>query len=152
MNLFQTLPKKKGNEKTIIHFMKPVLAEYQRQMELSQKKKIANIPYEYIFNQGTSLGVQQLRIYLPMQGKWVQFLVWEDPTCHGATKPKCHSYGGLSAQTLCSATREASEMRRTHTAMKSSPGLLQPEKAYSEQQRPIAAKNKNKQQQQKIFN
>jgi len=50
MNLFQTLPKKKGNEKTIIHFMKPVLAEYQRQMELSQKKKIANIPYEYIFN------------------------------------------------------------------------------------------------------
>ena len=43
-------------------------------------------------------------------------------------------------------------MRRTHTAMKSSPGLLQPEKAYSEQQRPIAAKNKNKQQKQKIFN
>ena len=23
----------------------------------------------------------------PMQETWVQSLVWEDPTCHGATKP-----------------------------------------------------------------
>ena len=48
MNLFQTLPKKIGNKKTITHFMKPVLPEYQRQMEPSQKKKIAKIPYEYM--------------------------------------------------------------------------------------------------------
>ena len=33
-----------------------------------------------------------LRIYLPMQESWVQSLVWEDPTCHGATKPVCHNY------------------------------------------------------------
>ena len=30
---------------------------------------------------GTSLVVQWLRIHLPMQGTWVQSLVWEDPTC-----------------------------------------------------------------------
>ena len=36
---------------------------------------------------GTSLAVHGLRIHLPMQGTWVQALVWEDPTCHEATKP-----------------------------------------------------------------
>ena len=41
---------------------------------------------------GTSLVVQWLRILLPMQGTWVQALVWEDPTCHGAAKPVCHNY------------------------------------------------------------
>ena len=41
---------------------------------------------------GTSLVVQWLRIHLPMQGTWVQSLVREDPTCHGATKPVRHNY------------------------------------------------------------
>ena len=41
---------------------------------------------------GTSLVVQWLRIRLPMQGTQVQALVWEDPTCRGATKPVCHNY------------------------------------------------------------
>ena len=27
-----------------------------------------------------------------MQGTRVQALVWEDPTCRGATKPACHNY------------------------------------------------------------
>ena len=27
---------------------------------------------------------------LPMQGTWFQFLVQEDSTCHGKTKPACH--------------------------------------------------------------
>ena len=36
---------------------------------------------------GTSLVAQWLRIRLPMQGTWVRALVWEDPTCRGATKP-----------------------------------------------------------------
>ena len=34
--------------------------------------------------------VQWFRICLPVQGTWVQSLVWEDPTCHRATKPACH--------------------------------------------------------------
>ena len=36
---------------------------------------------------GTSLVVQWLRIYLPMQGTQVQSLVREDPPRHRTTKP-----------------------------------------------------------------
>ena len=38
------------------------------------------------------LVVQWLRICLPMQGTWVRFLVQEDPTCRGATKPAHRNY------------------------------------------------------------
>ena len=38
------------------------------------------------------LVAQQLRICLPMQESWVQSMVWEDPICHGATKPLGHNY------------------------------------------------------------
>ena len=41
---------------------------------------------------GTSLVGQWLRIRLPTQGIWVRALVWEDPTCRGATKPMCRNY------------------------------------------------------------
>ena len=41
---------------------------------------------------GISLVAQWLRICLPMQGTRVWALVWEDPTCHGATKPVRHNY------------------------------------------------------------
>ena len=37
------------------------------------------------------LVVQWLRIHLPTQGTEVQSVVWEDSTCHGATKPKRHN-------------------------------------------------------------
>ena len=40
----------------------------------------------------TSLVVQWLRIHLWMQRTQVQSPVWEDPTCHGATKPLHHNY------------------------------------------------------------
>ena len=40
----------------------------------------------------TSLVAQWLRIHLPMQGTLVGALVWEDPTCHGTTRPVCHKY------------------------------------------------------------
>ena len=40
----------------------------------------------------TSLVAQWLRIHLPMQGTQVRALVWEDPTCRGATKPTHHNY------------------------------------------------------------
>ncbi|XP_057382115.1 acetoacetyl-CoA synthetase isoform X3 [Balaenoptera acutorostrata] len=40
---------------------------------------------------GTSLVAQWLRIRLPMQGTRVRALVWEDPTCRGATKPVRHN-------------------------------------------------------------
>ena len=41
---------------------------------------------------GTPLVAQWLRIRLPVQGTRVRALVWEDPTCRGATKPVCHNY------------------------------------------------------------
>ena len=41
---------------------------------------------------GTSLVAQWLRIRLPVQGSRVRALVWEDPTCRGATKPMRHNY------------------------------------------------------------
>ena len=39
-----------------------------------------------------SLVAQWLRICLLMQGTRVQALVWEDPTCRGATGPVSHNY------------------------------------------------------------
>ena len=41
---------------------------------------------------GASLVAQWLRVCLPMQGTRVRALVWEDPTCHGATGPMSHNY------------------------------------------------------------
>ena len=38
-----------------------------------------------------SLVAQWLRICLPMQGTRVRALVWEVPTCHGATGPVSHN-------------------------------------------------------------
>ena len=49
---------------------------------------------------GTSLVVQWVRIHLPMRGTWVHSLVQEDPVCHGATKPRSHSYWACGAQWL----------------------------------------------------
>ena len=43
-------------------------------------------------NSRTSLIAQILRICLPMQVTWVRSLVWEEPTCLGATKPVSHNY------------------------------------------------------------
>ena len=41
---------------------------------------------------GASLVAQWLRICLLVQGTRVRALVWEDPTCHGATRPVSHNY------------------------------------------------------------
>ena len=38
-------------------------------------------------NHGISLVAQWLGVRLPMQETRVRALVWEDPTCRGATKP-----------------------------------------------------------------
>ena len=45
-----------------------------------------------------SLVALWLRIRLPMQGTRVQALVWEDPTCRGATKPVRHNYGACALE------------------------------------------------------
>ena len=103
----------------------------------------------------TSLVVQWLRILLPVQGTRVQSLVWEDPTCHGATKPVRHNYWSPRAQVLVGrnywartpralAPQQVKPPQREACApaTKSSPCSPQLEKARAQQQRPNAAKNK----------
>ena len=63
---------------------------------------------------GASLVAQRLRICLPMQGTRVRALVWEDPTCRGATKPVCHNYWALRVWSLCSAARGCDSERPAH--------------------------------------
>ena len=55
-------------------------------MMLNEKSQTQKSTY------GASLVAQWLRICLPMQGTRVRALVWEGPTCHGATKPVRHNY------------------------------------------------------------
>ena len=47
---------------------------------------------------GASLVAQWLRISLPMKGTQVRVLVWEDPTCRGATKSVCHQLLSLRSR------------------------------------------------------
>ena len=62
---------------------------------------------------GTSLVVQWLRLHLPVQGIWVQSLVWEDPTCLRATKPMYHNYQASALEpVLCN--------KRSHRSKKPS--------------------------------
>ena len=51
-------------------------------------------PHLYLLKspQGASLVAQWLGVCLPMQGTRVRALVWEDPTCRGATGPVSHNY------------------------------------------------------------
>ena len=49
-------------------------------------------PHKKCKEKGDSLVAQWLRICLPMQGTRVWVLVWEDPTCRGATRPVSRNY------------------------------------------------------------
>ena len=64
--------------------------------EISEREIKETLPFttatKRIKYLGASLVVQWLRICLPMQGTWIRSLAWEDPTCHGATKPVHHNY------------------------------------------------------------
>ena len=56
-----------------------------------QRPSAANIFLKNSESRGTFLVVQWIGIHLPMQETPVRSLVWEDPICHGATKPRnCH--------------------------------------------------------------
>ena len=111
---------------------------------------------------GASLVAQWLRICLLMQETRVRALVWEDPTCRGATKPMRHNYWACAleptshnywsprATTTEARVRRACALQQQKpprweacTATKSSPPCsLQLEKSRVQQQRPNVAKNK----------
>ena len=90
----------------------------------------------------SDLMVQWIRIRPPSQGHGFDLWSWEDSTCPRATKSVCHNYWSPCAQSLCSATREATTVRCLYTTVKRSPRSLQPEKAHMQQQRSSATKNK----------
>ena len=75
----------------------------------------------------TSLVAQWIRI-LPMQGTGVWSLVWEDLTCHRATKPEHHNYWTYALQ------QEKPPQWEAHTPQESSPCSPQLEKAHMQQQ------------------
>ena len=67
----------------------------QSQTRLKQLSKSVQVLSKFIKNprEAASLVVQRITICLAMQGTLlVRFLVWEDATCLGATKPVCHNY------------------------------------------------------------
>ena len=73
-----------------------ISVEFQKQPYLVA---VANILRNNLCNRlgiktlrGASLVAQWLRICLLMQGTRVRALVWEDPTCCGATRPVSHNY------------------------------------------------------------
>ena len=107
--------------------MPPNAVECPLQTKISPDRKPLDISNNI---DRTSLMVQWIRLRLPMQGTWVWSLVREDSTCHGATKPMCHSYWAQPwswratatgpmhrtrwsshAASLCSATREATQWK-----------------------------------------
>ena len=89
---------------------------------------------------------QWLRIRLPRQRTRVRALVWEDPTCRGATKPVPPQLLSLCSRAreprAVPATREATAMRSLRTAMKSSPRSPQLEKARAATKTQCSQKNK----------
>ena len=78
-------------------------------------------------------------ICLPIQGTWVQCLVWEEFTHCGATKAMCHNYWTLVLQLLkpvyleAVLHRDTTATRSPCSPMKSSLCSLQLEKAYTQQ-------------------
>ena len=78
--------KNQNRSNIITHFICRISLQmmfiYLQKLGLSSKKE----------DFGASLVAQWLRICLPMQGTRVRALVWEHPTCRGATRPVSHNY------------------------------------------------------------
>ena len=53
---------------------------------------VSDIELVLRIHKGASLVAQWLGVCLLVQGTRVRALVWEDPTCHGATRPVSHNY------------------------------------------------------------
>ena len=83
--------------------------------------------------------VQWLRIYLPMQGTWVRFLVQKDFTCCKATKPMCHT----TEARVPTARAPQQEKPPQQEACKPqvAPAHRNKRKAHAQQWRPAAAKS-----------
>ena len=89
-----------------------------------------------------SLVFQWIKIHLPMQGTPVLSLVYEDPTCHAATKPMSYTYWSLCALEPVFHNETQPQWEALASQLESSPHLPQPEEALTQQQRLSTALNK----------
>ena len=89
--------------------------------------------------------VQWLRIRLPMQGGWAWSLVWEDPTCHVATKPGCHNYWCpcVLGPVLCNKRSRRNETH-VHQNKQEPPLAATREKPECYSESPVQPKRRNK--------
>ena len=76
-------------------------------------------------------------------GTQVQFLVQEDPTCRGTTKPTSHDYWSPHPRAHALQQEKPPQWEAWTPQLESSPHLPQLEKACAQQPRPGAAKKKN---------
>ena len=120
--------------------LKQVEKEEQKNPKVSRRKEIIKIRSE--INERASLVAQWLRICLPMQGTRVWALVWEDPTCRGATGAVSHNYWACASRACAPQQREAAMMGGPRTTMKSGPHLPQLEEVLAQKRRPNTAINK----------
>ena len=67
------------------------ISRYRKQSESQTRWTQRNPQQDKDKDNGASLVTQWLRVCLLMQGTRVRALVWEDPTCHGATRPVSHN-------------------------------------------------------------
>ena len=72
-----------------IAYMRNLKKKWYKWTYLQNRNRLTDLENKHGW---ASLVAQWLRIRLPMQGTQVQALVWEDPTCLGATKPVLHNY------------------------------------------------------------
>ena len=79
----------KGDEEHCLLFLETQPSLHHR----CQRRAGVGRPKQVVIkNSRASLVAQWLRVCLPMQGTRVRALVWEDPTCRGATRPVSHNY------------------------------------------------------------
>ena len=86
----------------------------------------------------TPLVVLWLRIHLPMQETRVQFLIWEDATCRGATK-SIHNYCSLESLVP---NQSSHHREKFSTETREQPTCPTAREKPAQQRRPSTTKNK----------
>ena len=88
--------------------------------------------------------VQWLRIRLSMQETWVRSLIWEDSTCHVATKPVLNYRSPSALEPVLRKKRSHCSERSKHSnsATREQPPLATTREKPTQQQRARTDKNK----------
>ena len=74
------------DKQTVVPLNTEILFSNKKKWAIKPQKTWKNLKHR------ASLVAQWLRVCLPMQGTRVRALVWEDPTCRGATRPVSRNY------------------------------------------------------------